>query len=169
MFVASAITHMALPLGEVGIQRLPNEEAVVAALRENLRDRGFYFFPAMADGATAEQQQRWAEAYRRGPTGILVYRPQGSEPLSAGQFATECFSNILVALVAAWLLAQTGLASFAARVLFVAALGLVASLAIDVSQWNWYGFPGDFMLASMADQVISLAAAGLAMGRLVKL
>jgi len=43
VFLAGTITHVVLPLGEVGIQRLPNEDPVMAALSANLRVPGFYF------------------------------------------------------------------------------------------------------------------------------
>ncbi|HXG31980.1 MAG TPA: hypothetical protein VNJ11_01335 [Bryobacteraceae bacterium] len=168
MFVASAFTHMVLPLGEAGIRSLPQEEPVLAALKEHVREPGFYLFPGLAQGATPAQQGQWEERYRRGPVGVLVYQPAGGPPMSPRQLGTECLSNILVALIAAWLLAQTRLAGYASRVLFVATLGLASSLAIDVSHWNWYGFPTSFMLASMADQVISFAAAGLVLAGPVK-
>jgi len=49
-----------------------------------------------------------------------------------------------------------------------AALGLVASLAIDVSLWNWYGFPTAYSAASLADEVIGFTAAGLGMAWIIK-
>lgn len=168
MFLASAFTHTVLPLDEAGIRSLPQEEPVLAALKEHVREPGFYLFPGMAQGAAPEQRRQWEERYRSGPVGVLVYQPAGGPPMFPRQLGIECLSNILAALIAAWLLAQTRLTGYGNRVLFVAALGLAAGLAIDVSHWNWYGFPTSFMLASMADQIISFAAAGLVLARLVK-
>jgi len=161
MFLAGIITHVLLPLGEVGIQRLPAEDPVTAALRAVVPNRGLYYFPAPPPNATSDQQQQWQQRHRAGPVGLLVYQPQGGEPMPPRQLLGEFASNVAVALLAAWLLAQAAPASYAARVLFVAALGLLATLAINVSFWNWYAFPTDFTLAAIASEVIGFAAAGL--------
>ncbi|MEK7404507.1 MAG: hypothetical protein AAB225_05320 [Acidobacteriota bacterium] len=168
MFLASTITHVVLPLGEVGIQSLPNEEAVVPVLRDNIRECGLYFFPGMPSSDAPEQQKKWEDRYRAGPTGILVYHPRGSEPLDPVQLVTELASNILLALVVGWLLSRATLASFGARLLFVTSIGLVVGLAVPVSYWNWYGFPGAYTLAEMAQEVIGFGAAGLILAWRIK-
>lgn len=168
MFLASAFTHMVLPLGEAGIRSLDNEASVLAVLRENVREPGFYLFPGMSPSSGPEQQKEWEQRYRQGPIGVLVYQPGGRQPMSPSQLGTELLSNILIGVIAAWLLAQTHLVSYLSRAAFVAALGLTASLAIDISHWNWYAFPATFTLASMADQVISFGAAGLVLAAVGK-
>lgn len=47
VYIWSIISHFVLPLGEVGIKQLPNEEMVLTVMRENIKDPGFYFFPGM--------------------------------------------------------------------------------------------------------------------------
>lgn len=176
VFVWSVISHMILPLGMVGFSQLPNEDMVVTALRENIKDPGLYYFPGMEQtaGMTKEEQkaamQKWEEKYRQGPIGTLIYQPQGQNPLIPKQLIIELLSNIAGALVAAYLLAKAvgGIASFGGRVLFVLLLGLFASLAIDISYWNWYGFPGSYTLAAIIDQVVSWGLAGLVMGAIIK-
>lgn len=168
MFLAGFITHAVLPLGEVGIQSLPNEEAVAPVLRANIRECGLYFFPGMPSNSTPEQQKQWEARYRTGPIGILVYHPSGREPMEPAQLGTELASNILLALLAAWLLRLARLPGFGTRFLFVTSLGLVVGLAIPISYWNWYGFPGAYTLAEMAHELIGFAAAGLAVAGLVK-
>lgn len=114
--------------------------------------------------------QKWEEKYRMGPDGILIYHPQGQNPMMPKQLLIELLSNIIGALVAAYLLAKAvgGIAGFGGRVLFVLLLGLFASLAIDISYWNWYGFPGSYTLATIVDQVVSWGLAGLVMGAIIK-
>ena len=168
MFLASVITHLVLPLGEVGIQSLPNDEAVISVLRDNIRECGLYFFPGMATHPTPEQQKQWEARYRAGPTGILIFHPRGSEPMNPLQLLTELASNLLLAFVVAWLLSRATLAGFGVRLLFVALIGLVVGLAIPVSYWNWFGFPGAYTLAEMANEVIGFSAAGLVIAGLVK-
>ena len=176
VFVWSVISHMILPLGMAGFSQLPNEDMVVTALRENIKEPGLYYFPGMEQiaGMTAEEKkvsmQRWEEKYRQGPNGTLIYQPQGQNPMMPKQLIIELLSNIAGALVAAYLLAKAvgGLASFGSRVLFVLLLGLFASLAIDISYWDWYGFPGSFTLAAIIDQVVSWGLAGLVLAAMIK-
>lgn len=176
IFVWSAISHIVLPLGEVGIKDLPNEEMVVTAMRANITDPGFYFFPGMglSAGMSKEEKQasmqRWQEKYRQGPNGILIYHPQGQDPMMAKGLLIELLSNIAGALVAAYLLAKAvvGIASFGGKVLFVLLLGLFASLAIDISYWNWYGFPGSYTLVQIIDQVVGWGLAGLVLAAIIK-
>jgi hypothetical protein len=48
------------------------------------------------------------------------------------EFSTEVFQSILVI----WLLAQTGIGSFAGRVGFVLIAGILAAITTNVSYWN---------------------------------
>jgi len=176
IYIWGIISHLVLPLGMVGIRQVPNEQMVVSALRESIQESGFYFFPGWehSPNMTEEEQkaamQRWEEKIRQGPNGILIYTPEGQSPVSASQMLIELLSNIAGALVAAFLLARavSGIAGFGGRVLFVALLGLFASLAIDVSYWNWYSFPGSFTLAALIDQVVGWGLAGLPLAAILK-
>ena len=64
--------------------------------------------------------------------------------------------------------AAGGISWFGGRVLFCALLGLFASLAIDVSYWNWYGFPTNYTAAALVDQVAGWGLAGVAIGAIVR-
>jgi hypothetical protein len=54
MFIWTAIAHMVTPLGEAGIGEIPNEEAVLAAMRSSIGAKtGLYMFPGMGLGPDA--------------------------------------------------------------------------------------------------------------------
>lgn len=172
LFAWGAISHMALGLGDMGIKVMPREDAVLTAMRDNVPEPGFYFFPGgvMSGEPTAEQQKRWEEKYRQGPTGILIYQPQGWEPFDPMQFITELLADIGAALIAAFLLSAAGaaLVGFASRVVFVTALSLVASLDLHVSYWNWYRFPADYTLGVIADALIGWVLVGVVLAAILK-
>ncbi len=51
MFVWTSIAHMALPLGEAGINEIPNESAVLSAMQGSIGDKtGLYIFPGLGVG-----------------------------------------------------------------------------------------------------------------------
>ena len=58
MFLWQSVSHLVLSLGEMGIKRIGNEDAVVAALRENIQQPGFYFFRSSASTAREVQDLR---------------------------------------------------------------------------------------------------------------
>ena len=169
LFIWGAISHMVLPLGEVGIKAMPNEAQVTAAMKANINEPGLYFYPWLEDGhaATEAEQAAWTERYRSGPNGILVYHPTGGDPMPPSMLLTEVGSNILACLLAAFIISLTGL-SFIGRMATAAVFGLVAWLSIDVSYWNWYGFPTDYIMAQAADQVIGWLLAGIGIAALIR-
>jgi hypothetical protein len=169
VFIWGAISHMVLPLGEAGIQMIPDEDAVVGVLKTSLPNPGVYIFPGMEmkKDPTEAEQKAWAEKYRTGPTGLLVIRSGGEEAISPKMLATEFVSNVAGALVAAFLLAKIG-GSYGARVVAVALLGLFGWLALSISYWNWYGFSTPFIVGEGIDQVLGWTFAGLGLAKIVK-
>ncbi len=165
-----------LPLGKIGIKSLPNEDPVLTAMRNSIHEPGFYFFPAMnqSPGMTKEQQkaaqEAWEKKYREGPDGILIYHPQGQQPLSPKQLLTEVATDIIAALLAGFLLAQAvgGLPGFGSRVFFVTLLGFLARFLVDARYWNWYGFPTNYTLAAMATDVIGFFMVGIVLAWAIK-
>ena len=151
---------------------MPNEDAVMAALSSNLHEPAFYLFPGegMESGKpTEEQMRRWQEKYRRGPTGVIVFQPSGRE-FGPGLFLTELAGDIAGALLAAFLFAAAvgSLSSFVTRVLFVGAWSLVASADVQVSYWNWYRFPTNYTLATVADGFIGWLLVGAVLALIIK-
>lgn len=172
LFIWGAVSHMALGVGESGMKVMQNENAVIAAMKENINAPGLYLFPGGVPGndMTAEQQAEFMRKWEHGPSGFLVYHPNGMPGMSTKTLLIELASNIAAALIAAFLLSQalSSLPSFGSRVFFVALIGVVPFLAISVSYWNWYGFPAGFTFGELIEQGIGFALAGFAMAAIIK-
>jgi hypothetical protein len=174
-FIWGAISHMVLGLGEVGIKQISNETLVLAALQTNIKEPGFYFFPGMEDQPNATKEQKaaaekaWNQKYLAGPRGVLVYHPDGAQAMSPKQMGLQFLMEVLVGLVAAIVLAQAvGLKSYAGRVGLVTLLGLLPFFMVGFPHWNWYGFPGNFVLAEAADNLIASLIAGLVLAAIIR-
>jgi len=102
------------------------------------------------------------------PSGILIYRPAGEKPISAGQLGTEFLIELIEALLVAILLSQTRLSGFASRLGFVIVAGLLATIATNVSYWNWYGFPATYTAAYMTTGIVGFSCAGLVAATVMK-
>ena len=175
MFVWTSIAHKALPLGEAGINEIPNESAVLNAMQSSMGEKtGLYIFPGLGVGKDATREEK-NEAMKQmqqkiaaNPSGILMYHPPG-RPLTMGkwleiEFGTELLESILVV----FLLAQTRLSSFGGRVGFVTLAGILAAIATNVSYSNWYGFPCIYTASYMFIQFVGFICVGLVAGLLLR-
>jgi hypothetical protein len=175
MFVWGALSHMALGLGEAGIRQFADDAPVAAALQANIKEAGFYFFPGMEErpGMTKEQkaeaQKKWGEKYAAGPRGILIYHPDGQQPISPKQLLLQLGSGVIASLVLALALSQFGgLRSYACRVGTVTMLGVLPFLMVDFPYWNWYGFPTTYTAAQFVDRLVSFLVAALILAAIIK-
>ena len=169
MFLWGFVSHVVLPLGEIGKKQLPAEDAVLSTLGREVDHSGLYFFPGMDPKTASEAEIKvWEDKYRKGPSGLLVYTAGGQEPMSPLRMGKQLGGDILAALFGAILLWLAGMASYTSRVLFVTLIGAAAWASINVPYWNWYGFPTDFTLAAGADSVLGWLAAGVVMAFIVK-
>ena len=167
MFVWNFVAHDLLPLGEMGVRLIPNEDAVLSVLQTNLGDnRGFYVFPSggLTPGATREQKgvamKKAEEQMATGAGGVLIYRPKRifNFPKRLGiEFATEMIESF----IAVFLLAQTGIRGFGGKVGFIFTAGILAAIVTNVPYANWYGFPKDFTLAQMVMTVVGYLLIGI--------
>jgi hypothetical protein len=168
MFIWTSIAHMFLPLGEAGIREIPNEAAVLDAMKANIGENGgLYIFPGPGLGPNPTREQKHEamkhmnEKLATNPSGIFMYYPPGrsfSMGRSLGiEFATELLESILVV----FLLAQTRIDKFVGRVGFVFVAGILAAIATNISYWNWYGFPCVYTASYISIQIIGFLCVGI--------
>ena len=169
LFCWGAFSHMVLPIGDIGVKSMPNDAAVMSALKTNISEPGLYFYPGMEGGHKATEAERAAfEAkYKSGPHGILVFYPSGTEVMPPSMLITELVSNILACIFAAFVISLTA-AGFLARIIATGLFGLVSWLSVDASYWNWYGFPTDYFFAQVGDQFVGWLLAGIPVAIFVK-
>ena len=168
MFIWTSIAHMALPLGGAGLREIPNESAVLGAMQNNIGEQtGLYIFPAPGVGKNATRQEKneamkhMGEKMATNPSGILMYHAPG-RPFTLGKWlGIEFGTELLEAILVVFLLAQTRIASFAGRVGFVLAAGILAAIATNVSYWNWYGFPCVYTAGYMFIQIVGFFLVGI--------
>jgi hypothetical protein len=150
------------------LDEIPNEAAVLAAMQTNIGEKsGLYLFPGLGVGPNSSREQR-SEAMKQtvekmasNPSGLLMYHPPG-RPAAFGKYlGIEFATELLESILAVFLLAQTRLVSFGARVGFIMVAGILAAIANNVSYWNWYGFPCIYTASYMSIQIIGFLCVGL--------
>ncbi len=175
MFVWTSIAHMALPLGEAGINEIPNESAVLSAMQGNIGDKtGLYIFPGLGVGKNATREEK-SEAIKQmqqriaaNPSGILMYHPPGRQFAFGKSLVIEFSTEVLQAILVIWLLAHTHIGSFAGRVGFVLIAGILAAITTNISYWNWYGFPGVYTVSYILIEIVGFFLVGIVAALLLR-
>lgn len=175
VFIAGLLLHTVSGLAQVGVKAVPQEGAVLSALRAEIHDPGFYVFPApsMTPGRSGAQKNadnaEYMAKYQQGPSGILVYTPGGT-PLSigkllGGEFVIDLVSAFFLSCILA--MGAGGVRSYWKRVFAVTIAALFAALFLGLEYWNWYNFPLNYTCAYIVVVVIEWFIAGLAMAAVV--
>lgn len=175
-FAWSSVAHLATGLGEVGVQEIPNEQAIVSQMKANIPASGLYLFPGFGLPPDATHSQKMAaigsaavqDKFKAGPRGVLVYNAGPGEGLMARQMITELATNIIQILLAVLLLGQTRITNFFGRWRFVTIVGVVAAISTNISYWNWYGFPANYTLAYICTIAMGFVVAGLVAAAIYK-
>ncbi len=155
---------------------MPNETIVLDTMQTNIGEKsGFYYFPGLGLGENptheqkSEAMKKMNENLARHPSGILIYHAAGSRPFRMGSLlSVEFVTELIEAFLAVFLLTQTRLTTYGARVGFVTTIGIIAAVATNVSYWNWYGFPVNYTGAYMLIQFVGFLCAGLVAAYVLK-
>ena len=93
VFIASSILHMALPIHKSDYRKLPDEDAVLNALRTSGVTPGrVYHFPFTTHKEMKSPQA--IERFKRGPVGLLTVMPSGAPAM--GKYLGLWFGYCLV-------------------------------------------------------------------------
>jgi hypothetical protein len=177
LFVWSAIAHIP-PIGTAGerIVASAKEPVVLQAIGESMTERAIYMLPGLDSRRplTAAEKQTWASRFERGPAAVVAFSPRPADRAWAGSsFATFFINEFLGALALGFLgaviaVSLSGAFGLWPRALVLAAVGLIATIDVDVSYWNWYGFPTSYLFAQFFDHVVGWFLAGLVLARVCR-
>lgn len=167
-FVWGGFSHLVLLQG-VGFSQLRSEDAVLRALRGAITEDGLYYFPGLPfDGsASPEQTAAWQQKFRAGPTGLIVFHPEGGEPLSPRKLLVQLLAALVAGAIVAFVLSRIA-ASSGVRILVAGLLGAFSVTTVSTIYWNWYGFPDAFFLAQCVDLIVGWTLAGAVAARLLR-
>lgn len=169
MFIWTSIAHVATPLGTIGFSQMPNEPAVLQAMNQSIADKnGLYFYPWVAPDDPKMMETAKALEKANGH-GLLLYHGPGQalDDDMTPMLIKEFLKQFAQTLIAAWIVSMIA-AAFLTRAGVVALIGVSASIATNVSYWNWYGFPLDYTLAQIFIEIVSGIVAGLAIAAVLR-
>jgi hypothetical protein len=170
LFVWGAVWWMALPFADWAMRPVPNEEAVIAALKTSLPESGTYFSPYRDQNATPEQDAALMERHRQGPLAQVIYLKDGMDPKAPAAFAVGFVQILLSTLVAGVLLrlAAPALRSYLERAGFVVLLALFAVVALNLADIIWFHYPWAYPVMRSGFVLSGWVLAALVLGAVVR-
>ena len=164
MFVWGMFSHMVLPLGDVGIQALPDEAAVTAVLKDKVKSPGLYFYPYTKDEAAMEKLM--AER----PRGILTFTSNVTPFNMGASIGMQCLNDIVAGLLLAWLMAMAApsLTTLASKLLFGVVAGAIGTYGMLAAYCNWYGFSAAYALGAGFDSIVAACIGAFVIAKIAK-
>jgi hypothetical protein len=170
LFVWGWLSWSVFPIHNSSMKSIENEEAVISTMHVNMTQEGVYVFPGMPATQDQAAVDEWTQKNKQGPIGMIIYNPEGSEPMMASQMIVGIIISIISSYLAAWFLSRSTAASstYLARVAYCGMLGIFVSLVSHVVNWNWMGYPLDYTTSWIMDAVIGWILAGLGIASIIK-
>jgi hypothetical protein len=83
--------------------------------------------------------------------------------------AYQFLFGLVGSFLISWILAMTaGVTTFGTRACLVLLIALFTGIVYALPEWNWYGYPASYTIASIASYLVSWGIAGMAMAAIVK-
>jgi len=153
VFVMSSLLHMVLPWHRTDYSKVPNEDAVAAALRGFSIPPGDYMMPRPNTRAEMASPE-FAEKVKKGPMVVMTVMPAGMN--MAGNLAQWFGFLVVVSVFAAYITSRTvGAGAGSMRVVQLAAA--TAFVAYGIGLWPmsiWYRRSWGTTLKSTVDGLI---------------
>jgi hypothetical protein len=141
VFILSALAWTVMPHHKKDWQGLPNEDAVLAAMRSNPPVPGQYAMPYMGDPAKRDDPVT-KERVASGPNGYLTVIPSGM-PAMGPMMAKSLVYNLLVSLLVAYVSWHALRAGAEGAMVFriVGTTAMMAYILASVPESIWFGRP----------------------------
>ncbi len=172
-FIWSFISWSFLPWHQKQLLSFQNEDEVTAIIASHAPESGNYLLPTgpPQEGMSTEQKKAAEEIrmqkMQKGPLVFAAVRREGFSSLPR-VLLTQLVCQLFAALLLTWMLLQTSGLSYARRVVFLATVGLAASVIADLPNWNWWGYSGVYTAANLADYTLTWLLAGLVIAKVAK-
>ena len=164
-FVAGAILHMMIPLHKGDWRRLPDEDAVLDALKRSGATPGNYMFPnSPAGDMSAMKDPAFQKRLAENPGGVMTIRPAGA--IAMGPYLIRQFVyHLLVSIAIGYFVgALVGVGGFSRVFHFTSLVGVLAYVGALFPEAIWYHQPRNYVVAKVVDGIVWALLTGLAFG-----
>jgi len=176
VFIWGMISWMLIPWHGMTMMKFTNEKEVADIVHANTIEDGIYMLPNMCGAKSSclgSAQQGAAmtdakEALKSGPYMFSAISRGGMDPTNVAHYVGGIITQIVAALLIAWLMAHIKGQKYWKKVWFATVAGLFAGIVGYIPSYNWMAFPLSFVGIGILDLLIGWFLAGLAMAKVVK-
>lgn len=164
VFIISSIVHMVLPFHKNDFQKLPDEDAVMNALRPLNIPRGEYMMPR-GEGMESMRSEAFKAKWKAGPVGLLSILP--NENMGMGPQLLGWFVYCLVISLFAAYLPSRALGAGAPFIQVFRFASVTAFLGYGAALWQstiWYRHSVATTLKQTFDALLFAVATGFVFG-----
>ncbi len=166
MFIWSAVAHMALPIGEMGMKVAVEQDAALSAIQASAtQGEGVYMLPTFAPERMSDKAfvEAFQQQYKSSPYALVIWQPGGNPVIASmvPNLIKQLANDLIAAFLLAWVLAL-GAFGFGKRLMVAGVMALFAWIAISLPHWNWFMFPTAFTVGTLLEQLIGWLLAGAA-------
>lgn len=171
LFLWGWLSWSLIPIHNASLLSIENEDAVIAALHVNMDQKGVYTFPAMPATQDQATLDEWVQKLQQGPVGMIIYDPEGTEPMKPDQMVIGFILGCISAFFVAWFLSRStaAMSSYFARVAYCGMFGIFIAIVSHLTNWNWMGYPIDYTISWIADSIIGWLLAGTVLAAIIKI
>jgi len=168
VFFVSALFWMISPHHQMEWKKLPNEAAVLAALRANPAPPGQYAIPGV-NAPSDRKDPQWVAEMKRGPTALITLRAGGMGPMGA-QLLQSFLGNLVVSVFTAYVAAHSVPAGAGYLEVFriVGAVGFMSYAFASITDSVWFGRPWSSFFKQCFDALVYAGLMGGSFGWLWK-
>lgn len=168
VFFMGAFEHMALDWGGRTISRIPRDATFREHVQEQSLPPAIYMFPEMPKEGSNAETKRFGEQWKAGPSGLLIIAPPGEDVMPPKTLILEALSNIIAALIAAWIVSLISADKpFLWRWKVVVLMAIFAWVSLVASYGIWYHFPWPFIRDDLLCTILEWSVGGAAIAGLV--
>ena len=165
VFFMGFFEHAVLNWGGRAITSLPADQdaAVRKFLGEQKLPPDIYVFPRINEDNSPAETKRLADEWKAGPGGFLIMAPSGEEVMPPKTLILELISNIVAALIAAWIVLLIAAdKTFLWRWKVVVLIAIFGWVSLVASYGIWYHFPWPFIRDDLLCTILEWSVAGAA-------
>lgn len=175
-FLWAYVSWSAVRLYDWAVQPLPAAAELAPQFARAVPRDGAYAFPwldveavrAMPPAEHDRAVAAWRTATQEGPTGVLLVRRAGRDPLGAARYATAFGYFALCAFLLSVLMATMRCPSWVGRWTIGMLVALFAAMASDGPDLAWYQLPARWVYAGIADTFLTWTVAAAAIAAVVR-
>lgn len=158
VFFMGYFEHEVLKWGSRSISSIPQDEAFREHVKGQNLPPAIYMFPHMSTF-----QEQWKE----GPSGLLIVAPKGA-PVMAKYLGLELLTNVIAALIAAWIVSLISADKpFLWRWKVVVLMAIFGWVTLTASYGIWYHFPWPFIRDDLLCTILEWCVGGAAIAGIV--